>query len=155
MTGKDDAGNRLLVSNRKARHEYMVLDTLEAGLVLLGTEVKSIRENRVAIGDAYAAIENGEVWLHQMNISPFPQANLMNHEPLRKRKLLLHRREIERLRTKIQEKGLTLIPLSLTLVKNRVKIELGLCRGKKLFDKREVAAKRDADREMARARRER
>ena len=145
---------RVLVSNRKARHDYEILDTIEAGIELVGTEVKSIRAGKVNLGDAYAAIEKGEAWLHNMHISPFPQAHQFNHETLRKRRLLLHRRQIDRLEGKVQEKGFTLIPLAVTLVKNRVKIDIGVCRGKKLYDKRESTKERDAQREMDRARRE-
>ena len=144
--------DRLLLANRKARHEYEILDKIEAGLVLLGTEIKSIRDNRVNMGDAYAVIEGDEAWLIQLHISPYPQANQFNHDPLRKRKLLLHKKEIKRLRTKVQERGLTLIPLDLHLKDNKVKVELGIGRGKKLHDKRAAQAERDASREMDRAR---
>jgi SsrA-binding protein len=145
---------RVLVSNRKARHDYEILDTIEAGIELVGTEVKSIRAGLVNLGDAYASIDGGEAWLYNMHINPFPQANQFNHEPLRKRKLLLHRRQIDRLESKVQEKGFTLIPLAVTMVKNKIKIDLGVCRGKKLYDKRESTKERDAKRDMDRARRE-
>ena len=144
---------RVLIQNRKARHDYHVLETIEAGLVLVGTEVKSVRDGKVNMGDAYGTIEGGEAWLLQMHISPYPQGNQFNHEPLRKRKLLLHARQIRRLEAKVQEKGLTLIPLALVLVKNKVKVELGMCRGKRLYDKREATRERDLRREMDRARR--
>jgi len=152
---KDDSehGDRLLLANRKARHEYEVIDKVEAGLVLLGTEIKSIRDHRVNMGDAYATIENDEAWLLQLHISPYPQAHQFNHDPLRKRKLLLHKNEIRRLRTKVLEKGLTIIPLDLHMKDNRVKVLLGVCRGKKLHDKRATAAERTASREIDRARR--
>ncbi len=153
MNEKRPASTRTLLVNRKARHEYEVIDKVEAGLVLLGTEVKSIRANRVSMGDAYAVIDGDEAWLLNLNVNSYPQANQFNHEPLRKRKLLLHKTEIHRLRTRVQEKGLTLVPLTLLLRNNRVKVELGICRGKKLHDKRETMAKRDATREMDRARR--
>lgn len=148
-----DTERRVLVQNRKARHDYHVLETIEAGLVLVGTEVKSIRDGKASMGDAYATIEGGEAWLVQMHISPYPQGNQFNHDPLRKRKLLLHARQIRKLQSKMQEKGLTLIPLALVLVKNKVKVELGLCRGKRLYDKREATKERDVRREMDRARR--
>lgn len=147
--------HKALVVNRKARHDYEVLDRIEAGIALAGTEVKSIRDGRVQMGDAYASVDDGEAFLHQLQISHFPQANQFNHEPLRKRKLLLHKSEIRKLRAKVLEKGLTLIPLSLYLVKNRVKVELGLCRGKKLYDKRATVAERDAARDLDRVRRDR
>lgn len=149
-----NADRRVLVSNRKARHDYEILDTIEAGIELVGTEVKSIRDGKVNLGDSYAAIEQGQAWLISMHVSPFPQANQFNHEPLRKRRLLLHRRQIDKLEQRVQEKGFTLIPLAVTLVKNRVKIDIGVCRGKKLYDKRESTKERDARREMDRARRE-
>lgn len=153
MKATADHADRLLLANRKARHEYEILDKVEAGLVLLGTEIKSIRDNHVSMGDAYAVIEGDEAWLLQLHISPYPKAHQFNHEPLRKRKLLLHKSEIKRLRTKVLEKGLTLIPLDLHLKGGKVKVELGVCRGKKLHDKRAVSAERDAAREMDRARR--
>lgn len=148
-----DPETRVLLLNKKARHDYEVLDRVEAGIALLGTEIKSIRDHRVSMGDAYAAIDDGEAWLHQLNIAIYPQANQFNHEPLRKRKLLLHKREIQKLRARVLEKGFTLVPLALLLKKNRVKVELGICRGKKMYDKRETIARRDSDRELARARR--
>ncbi len=151
--GKSD--RRVLIANRKARHDYEILETVEAGMSLVGTEVKSIRAGKANLGDSYGMIEDGEVWLVQLHISPYTQANVFNHEPLRKRKLLLHRAQIRRLRAKIQEKGLTLIPLALVLVKNHVKVELALARGKRLYDKREAKARQDADREIQRAIRER
>lgn len=144
---------RVLVSNRKARHDYEILDTIEAGISLVGTEVKSIRDGKVNLGDAYATIENGELWLLNLHISPFPQAHQFNHDPLRRRRLLMHRRQIDRLEGRVLEKGFTLIPLAVTLVNGRVKIDIGVCRGKKLYDKRESTKERDAKREMDRARR--
>jgi SsrA-binding protein len=148
-----DGDRRVLIQNRKARHDYHIIETIEAGLVLVGTEVKSVRDGKASMGDAYATIEGGEAWLVQMHISPYPQGNQFNHEPLRRRKLLLHGRQIRKLESKVQEKGLTLIPLSLVLVKNKVKVELGVCRGKRLYDKREATKERDVRREMDRARR--
>jgi SsrA-binding protein len=146
-----DQGLQIVANNRKARHLYHILETLEAGLVLTGTEVKSLRAGRANLGDAYAMVENGEVWLMKLHISPYEQGNQFNHEPLRKRKLLVHRRDIQRLIGKTQEKGLTLIPLRLYFRGGWAKVELGLAKGKKSHDKREDIAKRDADRDIARA----
>ena len=137
--------------NRQAYHDYFVDETIEAGLALTGTEVKSIRAGHVNLRGAYARVKQNEVWLEGMHIAPYEQGTYMNHEPMRPRKLLLHRRQIERLVTRTQAKGLTLVPLRLYFAHNLVKVEVGLCRGKKLYDKRESIAKRDADREMARA----
>ncbi|HEX8982266.1 MAG TPA: SsrA-binding protein SmpB [Ktedonobacterales bacterium] len=146
------AEERLTISvNRQAYHDYFVDETIEAGLALTGTEVKSIRAGHVNLRGAYARVKQGEVWLEGMHIAPYEQGTYMNHEPMRPRKLLLHRRQIERLVTRTQAKGLTLVPLRLYFAHNLVKVEVGLCRGKKLYDKRESIAKRDADREMARA----
>jgi len=144
---------RVLVKNRKARHNYEIVDTIECGIVLVGTEVKSIRDGKVSMGDGYGSIERGEMWLVQMHITAYDAASSFNHDPLRKRKLLLHRREINRLESKVAEQGFTLIPLAVTMVKNRVKIDMGLCRGKKMYDKRETNKERDAKREMERAKR--
>jgi len=142
---------KMIANNRKARHLYHILETVEAGMVLTGTEVKSLRNGRANMGDAYAVVENGEVWLRNLHISPYEQGNQFNHEPLRKRKLLLHRGDIRRLIGKTQEKGLTLIPLRLYFRKGWAKVELALVKGKKTHDKRADIAKRDADRDMARA----
>ena len=140
-----------IAQNRKARHLYHILETIEAGLVLTGTEVKSLRTGKANLLDAYAMVDRGEVWLMNLHISPYEKGNQFNHEPKRKRKLLLHRRDIRRLIGKTREKGLTLIPLSLYFKQGWAKVELALAKGKKLHDKREDVAKRDADREMARA----
>lgn len=148
---KEDGSIRVIANNRKARHLYQVLETLEAGLVLRGTEVKSLREGKASLGDAYAVIENGEAWLVNLHISPYEQGNQFNHEPLRRRKLLVHRRDLRRLTGKTQEKGLTLVPLRLYFKEGWAKVELALARGKKTHDKREDIAKRDAERDMARA----
>jgi len=155
MKPRPDEDRRVLVANRKARHDYEVIETLEAGLVLVGTEVKSLRAGRANLGDSYAVIDNNEAWLLQLHISPYTQGNQFNHDPLRKRKLLLHKSQIRKLRIRTQEKGLTIVPLALVLVGKRVKVDLGLARGKRLYDKRETTAKRDAEREMERAVRER
>lgn len=144
---------KLVVQNRRARHDYIILERLEAGIALKGTEVKSVREGKVQLGDAYAAVENGEVFLLQMHISPYEQGNRFNHDPLRRRKLLLHARQIHKLRAQTQEKGLTLVPLALYFKGRHLKVELGVAKGKKTHDRREDLAKRDAQREMDRARR--
>lgn len=136
--------------NRQAYHDYIVEDTFEAGIALTGTEVKSIRAGRVNLRGAYARIKGGEVWLEGVHIAVYEQGTYMNHDPLRARRLLLHRREIDRLVGRIQAKGLTLVPLKLYFKENRVKVELGLCRGKKLYDKRESIKQRESQRELAR-----
>lgn len=136
--------------NRQAYHDYFVDETFEAGVSLVGTEVKSIRAGHVNLRGAYARVKDGEIWLEGMNIAHYEQG-LVHHDPLRPRKLLLHRREIDRLVGKVQAKGLTLIPLRLYFSHNRVKVQLGLCRGKKQYDKRDTIREREAEREMARA----
>ncbi len=147
----DESDLVIVANNRKARHLYHILDVLEAGLVLTGTEVKSLRAGKINVGDAYAVVEGQEVWLLNLHISPYEQGNRFNHEPLRKRKLLLTRKEITRLVGKTKEKGLTLVPLRVFFRKGWAKVEIGLGKGKKSHDKREDIAKRDADRDMARA----
>ena len=139
---------KILASNRKARHEYFIEDTIEAGLVLKGTEVKSIRQGKINIKEGYAIVENGEVYVYSMHISPYEQGNIHNVDPIRKRKLLLHKREIRRLNSLIMQKGYTLIPLSVYLKDGLVKVELAVAKGKKLYDKREVIAKKEAQRRM-------
>jgi SsrA-binding protein len=139
-----------IVKNKKARFEYEILDTFEAGIVLHGTEVKSIRQKKVSIQEAYARIKNGEAYIVGMNISVYEMGNRFNHEPTRERKLLLHGHEIKRLTGKLQEKGLTLVPLSLYFKNGKVKILLGLGKGKAMYDKRKTIQKRDADREIQR-----
>ncbi|HHV65788.1 MAG TPA: SsrA-binding protein SmpB [Peptococcaceae bacterium] len=146
---------KVIAENRKARHDYFVEEKYEAGIILTGTEIKSIRAGRVNLKDSYAEIVNGEVWLNQMHISPYEQGNRFNHDPLRKRKLLLHRSEIAKLHGKVQQQGMTLIPLKIYLKQGLAKIELGLCKGKKSYDKREEIAKRDAKRQMERELRDR
>ncbi|MFQ5962193.1 MAG: SsrA-binding protein SmpB, partial [Candidatus Methylomirabilales bacterium] len=145
------AYGKVLTTNRKAYHEYHIEEAFEAGIALTGTEVKSLREGRANLRDGYAAVEGGEVFLANCHISPYTPANRFNHVPLRRRKLLLHRAEIRRLIGKVQEKGLTLIPLSLYLKNGRVKVELALCRGKKQYDKREDLKRRTQEREVAEA----
>lgn len=141
-----------ILINRRARHEYHVLDTLEVGIVLRGTEVKSIRAGKINLQDSYAAIDKGELYLHNMHISPFEKGNIFNHDPVRVRKLLARRKEILKLAQKTNEKGLTLIPLQVYFLGRHVKIELGVCKGKKLYDKRESLKTRDIQREMERDR---
>lgn len=136
--------------NRKARHEYHILQTYEAGIVLVGTEVKALREGKANLVDSYATIKNGEVWLVGAHISEYKQGNINNHNPTRDRKLLLNKSEIRKLIGKTKEKGLTLVPLRLYFKKGRVKVELALAKGKKSYDKRETIAKRDFQREQER-----
>jgi SsrA-binding protein len=142
---------KVVATNRKARHDYIIEDTVEAGLVLTGSEIKSVRAGQVNLRDSYATIRDGEVWLLNVHISPYKQASYQNHEPRRERKLLLQRREINRLTGKLQEKGLTLVPLRLYLKNSWAKVELGLARGKKSFDKRQTLRERDDRRQIERA----
>jgi len=142
---------RPICTNRKARHEYEIGEVIEAGLVLLGSEVKSLRDGGAHLNDAYVQFRNSEAFLVSAHIAPYRHANRQNHEPLRERKLLLHAREARRLQSKVAERGLTLIPLRLYFVGARAKVELGLARGKKLHDKRADIRKREADRDMERA----
>ncbi|HEY8453927.1 MAG TPA: SsrA-binding protein SmpB [Natronosporangium sp.] len=146
-----EKGRKLVATNRRAHHDYEILDTYEAGLVLTGTEVKSLRAGRVSLVDAFAQERNGELFLHGMHIPEYAMGTWTNHEPRRTRKLLLNRVEINRLIGKLRESGLTLVPLSVYFSNGWAKVEIGLARGKKLYDKRQAIAKRDAQREMARA----
>ena len=148
-------GTKLILDNRRARFDYELLDRLEAGLVLTGTEVKSLREGRVQLGQAYADVRDGEVWLVGMSIAEYGHGNIANHQPDRDRKLLLHRREIASLIGKVRERGLTLVPTRLYFKDGRVKVELALARGKEKGDKRRDIAKREADRQIERALRSR
>jgi SsrA-binding protein len=141
---------KTIVTNRKARHEYEIVDQIEAGLVLLGSEVKSLRAGRANLGDAYARVIKGEVWVIGMHISPYKEATFQNHDPLRDRKLLLHRNEIKKLARKVEEKGFTLIPLRLYFRNNIAKLDLGIARGKRQYDKKVAIAQKDAKREMER-----
>jgi SsrA-binding protein len=141
--------------NRQARHEYQVLETWEAGLVLTGTEVKSLREGKVNITDAFGIVRDGEVYLLNMNVSPYERGGYVNHEPTRLRKLLLHKREIRKLIGGVERQGLTLVPLELYFKGGRAKVRMALAKGKKLHDKRDDSRKKDAEREMARAMRRR
>ncbi|HEY2766363.1 MAG TPA: SsrA-binding protein SmpB [Pseudonocardiaceae bacterium] len=145
-----EQGRKVIVSNRKARHDYAILDTYEAGVVLTGTEVKSLRAGRASLVDAFASVEDGEVWLRGVHIPVYNQGSWTNHEPRRTRKLLLHRKEIERLIGKTRESGLSLVPLSMYFADGKVKVEIALARGKRSYDKRADLAKRDADREVRR-----
>jgi SsrA-binding protein len=146
----EDSKEKIVVTNRKALHEYFIVDTYEAGIVLKGTEVKSLRQGSANLQDGYAVIRNGEVWLMGMHISPFEKGNINNHDPKRSRKLLMHKQEIRRLIGKISEKGLALVPLKVYFKKNIIKIELGLARGKKAYDKREAIKKRETERQLRR-----
>jgi SsrA-binding protein len=146
---------KIVTVNRKARHDYEILETYEAGLVLTGTEVKSLRAGRANLKDSYARVEKGEAWLYNMHISPYTHGNIYNHDPTRPRKLLLHRSEIRRLTGKVEERGLTLVPLRIYFKNGYAKVELALARGKKLYDKRRDIAKRDAERELRRVLRRR
>jgi SsrA-binding protein len=145
-----EQGKKIIASNRRARHEYAIEDTVEAGLVLTGTEVKSLRAGRATLTDGFAQITDSEAWLHGVHIPQYTQGTWTNHEPRRTRKLLLHRKEIDKLGSSIRERGLTLVPLSLYFKDGKVKIELGLGRGKRTYDKRHDLAKRDAAREVER-----
>ena len=142
---------KIIATNRKARHDYLIEDTIEAGIVLTGSEIKSLRAGQVNLRDSYATIRDGEAWLLNTHIAPYKQASFENHEPRRERKLLLHRREINRLTGKLQEKGLTLVPLQIHLKNSRAKVQLGLARGKKAFDKRQAMRERDDRRQIERA----
>ena len=145
---------KTITTNKKAFHEYFVLESFECGIALSGTEVKSIRQSSVNLKDAWCSVENGEMIIKQMHVSPYEQGNIFNKNPLRNRKLLLHKREIMRLLGAVKQEGLALVPLSLYFKGSLVKVQLGLCKGKKLHDKREVAAKRDAERAIDRAMKE-
>ncbi|HET7651815.1 MAG TPA: SsrA-binding protein SmpB [Acidimicrobiales bacterium] len=149
---KQRPDRHVVASNRKARHDFEILDTYECGIVLKGSEVKSLRDAKVQLRDSYARVEDGEVWLHGVHISPYVFASgFGGHDPDRKRKLLLHRREIAELDVKLSTQPLTLVPLSIYFKENKAKVELGLARGKKLYDKRHAMAERDANREAERA----
>lgn len=148
-------GIKIIVQNRKARHDFATLDTWEAGIALKGTEVKSLRNGKANLRDSFARVDGNEVYLHNCHIGEYDQGNLFNHDPTRRRKLLLHRHEINRLRGRVEEKGLTLIPLKLYFKKGRAKVEIALAKGKREYDRRQDIAKRDARREVERALKER
>ena len=147
-------GVKSVAQNRKAYHDYFIEDRYEAGIELFGTEVKSIRAGNVNLKDSFCAVKNGELFAHGMHISPYEKGNIFNRDPMRPKRLLMHRKEIAKLQARTQQDGLTLIPLSLYFKDSRVKVELGLARGKKLYDKRDAAARRDADREIDRTMKE-
>ena len=150
-----EQGKKIIASNRRARHDYEILDVLEAGLMLTGTEVKSLRAGRASLTDGYALINDGEIWLHGVHIPEYAQGTWTNHEPRRVRKLLLHRKEIDKLTRSTAEGGFTLVPLSLYFTDGKAKIELALARGRRTYDKRHELARRDAAREVERALRRR
>jgi len=147
----DKREGRNLAQNRKAWHDYFIEETYEAGIALVGTEVKSIRAGNINLKDSYADIKDGEIFLYNVHVSPYEKGNIFNKDPLRTRKLLMHRIEIAKLNGYIRQKGYTLVPLKVYLVRNRIKVELGVARGKKLYDKRESIMKRDAERDVERA----
>ena len=151
----DKNSTRLIANNKKAFHDYFVEEKIEAGMVLVGTEVKSVRDGKINLRDSFASCKNGEVWVHNVHISPYEKGNIFNRDPLRVRKLLLHKREINRLIGLAAQPGFSLVPLSVYLKGSRVKMELGLVKGKKLYDKRASMAEKDAKRDMARAMKER
>jgi SsrA-binding protein len=146
-----EQGQKAIARNRRAYHDYFIEDTIEAGLVLTGTEVKSLRAGRASLADGFAQISDGEIWLHNVHIPEYLQGTWTNHTPRRIRKLLLHRKEIDRLAARTAEQGLTLVPLSLYFKDGNVKVELGVARGKRTYDKRQDLARRDAAREIDRA----
>ncbi|HJD23905.1 MAG TPA: SsrA-binding protein SmpB [Firmicutes bacterium] len=155
MAAPKKENTKTIASNRKAFHDYFVEDAMEAGIELAGTEVKSLRQGAVNLKDSWCQIEDGEIFVHGMHISPYEKGNIFNRAPMRERRLLLHKKEILRLFGLVKQQGLTLIPLSLYFKGSRVKVQLGLCRGKKLYDKREDAARRDMKRDADRALKER
>lgn len=148
MTNKNDE-NRVISKNSKAFHDYFVDSKMECGIELAGTEVKSIRDGKVNMKDSYASIKNGELFIHSLHISPYEKGNIFNKDPMRSRKLLVHKSEILKLVGMVKQKGIALVPLSLYWDRNHVKVELGICRGKKLYDKRQDIAKKDAERRIA------
>ena len=147
----DKLGTKPIADNRKARHDYFVLDTIEAGIELVGTEVKSLRAGNVNLKDSWCSVDNGEMFIKGMHISPYENGNIFNRDPLRVRRLLLHKKEISKLFGQVKQEGLTLIPLSLYFKNSRAKVAVGLCRGKKLYDKREDLARKAAQRDIERA----
>jgi len=144
-------GIKNVATNRKAYHNYFISDSIEAGIVLTGSEIKSVRGGRVSLGDAYVRPENGELWLHNAHIARYEASSYMSHEPTRPRKLLLHRKEIDNLSSKVAEKGLTLVATKMYIKGHVAKVEIALAKGKKLYDKREAISRRDAERELARS----
>ncbi|MBP3919428.1 MAG: SsrA-binding protein SmpB [Clostridia bacterium] len=150
MAEKNNTGRKIIANNKKAYHDYFVDETYEAGIQLFGTEVKSLRQGKVNLKDSYCTIENGEIFAEGIHISPYEMGNIYNRDPLRDKKLLMHKREILRLFGLVGQKGVTLVPLSLYFVSSRVKVEIGVCRGKKLYDKRDDMAKKQAERDIER-----
>jgi len=150
MTEPEERAERLITTNRKARHEYFILDSIEAGIVLTGTEVKSLRRTGASLADGYADITNGELWLRGVHINPYEQGSYANVDPVRNRKLLLHRKEIHRLAGRLAQQGLTLIPLKLYFKNNVAKVELGVAQGKRAYDKRQDIARREMERSLKR-----
>ena len=155
MLSKEKEAEKLVANNKKAFHDYFIIETFEAGVSLSGTEVKSLRQGKCSIKESYVQIVKGEAWVYLMNISPYEQGNLFNRDPVRPRKLLLHKREIEKLGREVQQQGYTITPLKVYFSGRKAKIEIGLAKGKKLFDKRETIAKKDMKREAERALKER
>ena len=153
MSAESSPADKVIARNRRARHDYAILDTYEAGLVLTGTEVKSLRQGKASLAEAYAVVENDEAWVLHMHIPPYVQGNRWNPDPVRRRKLLLHRAEIEKLRRALSQKGQTLVPLELYFARGHAKLRLGLGKGKKAHDRRHALAEREARREIDRARR--
>ena len=143
--------NRTIAQNKKALHDYFVLETYEAGIELKGTEVKSLRQGKCNLKDAWCSVVDGEIFVNGMHISPYDHGNIFNRDPVRVRKLLMHKKEISRLYGTVKQEGLTLIPLSIYFKKGRAKVQVGLCKGKKIYDKRETAARKEADRKIDRA----
>ncbi len=145
-----NSGIKIVANNKKAYHDYFVLEKLEAGIELFGTEVKSIRQGKINLKDSWCFVKDGEMFVNGMHISPYEQGNIFNRDPLRTKKLLLHKKEIRRFYAQVKQDGLAIVPLSVYFSKGRAKVEIGLCKGKKLYDKREVAAKKDAQRDIER-----
>ena len=154
-TKENPNGDRVITQNRRAFHDYFIQEQLETGIVLSGTEIKSIRDGKVTISEAYVRIQNGELWLIGSHITPYTHGSWTNHDPDRPRKLLAHGREIDQLRRAIEQQGLTIVPLRIRLKRGKAKVDIGVAKGKKLWDKRQSAAERDAKRDMDRARAER
>jgi SsrA-binding protein len=153
-TKESPNGNRVVTQNRRAFHEYFIEDQLETGIVLSGTEIKSVREGKATISEAYVRVDNGELWLIGSHITPYTHGSYTNHDPDRPRKLLAHRRQIEDLYEAISQKGLTIVPLRIKLIQGKAKVDIGVAKGKKLYDKRQASAEKDAKRQMDRAMRE-
>ena len=152
---EEQGAKKTVAQNKKAYHEYFVLEFFEAGIELFGTEVKSIRQGKLNLRDAWCGITNGEIFLNGMHVSPYEQGNIFNRDPLRVRRLLMHKREIVRLKAEVKQQGLALIPLSVYFYKGKAKVKIGLCKGKKIYDKRAVQASRDAARHIERSMKER